>query len=147
MIRMNDISKSPPLQATTPMTTSSGHTKGSLVSESQVALNDFDKGAKRDASAYPSSRMTFIMIPFRDLSWQSSKHKDFMMLLTQTLILMMDINMTNSSLKQKNSLCFLYWSPLFRQIKEENWSRCLKEMQGPSFLNSITQHEVVNLTS
>ena len=47
------MSKSTPLEATTPMTTFSGHTKGSIASESQVALNNFKNGTKRDASAYP----------------------------------------------------------------------------------------------
>ena len=41
MIRMNDMSKSTPPEATTPMTTSTGHTKGSMASESQVPLNNF----------------------------------------------------------------------------------------------------------
>ena len=35
------------------MTTFTGHTKGSIASESQVLLNNFKKGTKRDASAYP----------------------------------------------------------------------------------------------
>ena len=61
--------KSPPLEATTPMTTFSGHTKGSIASESKVSLNNFKKGSKLDGSAYPVLRMTSTTIPFRDLSW------------------------------------------------------------------------------
>ena len=37
----------------TAMTTYTGHTKSSVLSESQNALNNFKKGTKRDASAYP----------------------------------------------------------------------------------------------
>ena len=36
-----------------PMTTFNGHTKPTTISESQTALNNFKKGTKRDASAYP----------------------------------------------------------------------------------------------
>ena len=53
MIRMNDMSKSTPPEPTMPMTIFTSHTKGSIASESQVALNNFKKGTKRDASAYP----------------------------------------------------------------------------------------------
>ena len=35
------------------MPTFSGHTKGTTASESHVALNNFNKGTKRDASAFP----------------------------------------------------------------------------------------------
>ena len=37
----------------TPMTTFTGHTKSSATSESLMALNNFKKDTKRDASAYP----------------------------------------------------------------------------------------------
>ena len=36
-----------------PMTTFSGYTKPTTISESQTALINFKKGRKRDASAYP----------------------------------------------------------------------------------------------
>ena len=36
-----------------PMTTFLGHTKPTTISGSQTALNNFKKGTKRDASAYP----------------------------------------------------------------------------------------------
>ena len=35
------------------MTTFTGHTKSSAISESQTALNNFKMGIKRDATAYP----------------------------------------------------------------------------------------------
>ena len=36
-----------------PMTTFTGHTKSSATSESLIALNNFKRGTKRDASVYP----------------------------------------------------------------------------------------------
>ena len=53
---MNKMSSGPtsPLPGTTtPMTTFTGRTKGNTASEYQVALNNFKKGTKRDASAFP----------------------------------------------------------------------------------------------
>ena len=40
-------------EPTKPMTTFYGHTKSTTISESQTALNNFKRGTKRDASAYP----------------------------------------------------------------------------------------------
>ena len=53
MSSMMGKTSSPPPGPTTPMTTLSGHTKGTATSESQAALNIFKKGTKRDASVYP----------------------------------------------------------------------------------------------
>ena len=53
MIRMMGKPSSPPPGTTTPMTTLSGYTKGTVTSESKSALNNFKKHTKRDASAYP----------------------------------------------------------------------------------------------
>ena len=102
------MSSQAPLEAISCITTFSGHTKGSMASESQVFLNNFKKGIKVMHQHTPSSRMTSSMITFRDLPWQSSKHKAVMMLLTQTLTLKMEINMTSNILKE-NPLCNLYW--------------------------------------
>ena len=54
----------------------------------------------------------------------------------QILILMMVINMTSNSFWRHNLLCILFWSLLFRQTKEENWSMSLKGMRGPLFPSS-----------
>ena len=40
-------------ESTKPMTTFYGHTKPTAISESQTDLNNFKRGTKRDASAYP----------------------------------------------------------------------------------------------
>ena len=37
----------------TPMTTFTGHTKPTAISESQTTLNNFRRGTRKDASAYP----------------------------------------------------------------------------------------------
>ena len=50
MIRMMVKTSSP---SPTPINTLSGYTKRTITSESQAALNNFKKGTKRDASAYP----------------------------------------------------------------------------------------------
>ena len=52
MIRMMGNTSSPPPGPTTPMTTLSGYTEGTVTSESQAALNNFKKSTKRDASAH-----------------------------------------------------------------------------------------------
>ena len=53
---------------TTPMTTFTGHTKGSIASDTHVALNDFKKGTKMDASAYTIFKNDLTMTLSRDLS-------------------------------------------------------------------------------
>ena len=53
MIRMSSIATSPQPGPTTPMTTLTGHTKGSATSESQIAFNNFKRGTRTDGSAFP----------------------------------------------------------------------------------------------
>ena len=53
MIRMTSGPTSPPAGPPTPMTAFTGHTKGATSSEYQIALNNFKKSTKRDASAFP----------------------------------------------------------------------------------------------
>ena len=54
---------------------------------------------------------------------------------------------------EKQSLFTLFWLLPFRQTKEENWSRSLKEIEEPSFpsfttsILSPTQYEIVTLTT
>ena len=47
------------------MTTFTGHTKSSATSESQTALNNFKRGTKRDASAYPIFKIDIYYDTFR----------------------------------------------------------------------------------
>ena len=53
MIRVMGKSISSPPGPSTPMTTLSGYTKGTITSESQADLNNIKKDTKIDASAYP----------------------------------------------------------------------------------------------
>ena len=53
MKRWYPMSRPSHIEPHTPMTTFTGHTKSSATSESQIALNNFIRGTKRDASAYP----------------------------------------------------------------------------------------------
>ena len=115
---------SSPCGPITPMTTLFGYTKGTITSECQAALNRFKKGTKRDASAF--LRMTSITTPSRDPYWLLSKSKVFMMLLTQTLILMMEISMINNSLKKNKLLNILYWLDI--QEKRTSQGVCRRYM-------------------
>ena len=126
------------LSPTTPMTTFPGLAKGSIASETQVAHNNFKRVQKGIHQHIPSSRMIFTTTHFRDLSLQPSRRKDSMMLLIQILILMMEINMKFNYFWRNNLLCILSWLLLFKLIKEENWSRSLKERQGPFFPTTTT---------
>ena len=53
MKRLYNVSRPSHIEPHTPMTTFTGHFKQSATSESQTALNNFKRGTKRDASAYP----------------------------------------------------------------------------------------------
>ena len=52
-IKSSLCSKPTPDEPHTPMTSFTGHTQPPALSESQIALNNFKRGTKRDASAYP----------------------------------------------------------------------------------------------
>ena len=65
---MSSAPTSAPPGLTPPMTTFTGHSKGSATSESQIALNNFKRGTKEMHQHFPSSRMIFTMIPSKDLS-------------------------------------------------------------------------------
>ena len=52
-IKLMSNSRSSHIEPHTPMTTFTGHTKSTATSESQIALNNFKRGTKRDASVYP----------------------------------------------------------------------------------------------
>ena len=53
MIRMIGKTSSLPSGSTTPMTTLSGYTKGTVTSESQAALNTFKKGTREMHQHFP----------------------------------------------------------------------------------------------
>ena len=73
------------------MNTFSGYTKGTIASESQAALNNFKKGTKRDASAYHIFKNDLYYETFQRSFLANIKAHGLMMLLTQILILVMDL--------------------------------------------------------
>ena len=118
-----------------PMTTFSGHTKPTTISESETALNNFKKGTRRDASAYPIFKNDLYYDIFERSFVAVIKHKNCMMLLTLIVTLMMVISMTKNYSKKNNSLFLLYCLLPFRQKRRESWLKNLKEVQDPSFQN------------
>ena len=102
------------------MTTFSGYTKGTVTSESQPVLNDFKKGTKRDASAYPIFK--------NDLYYETFQRSFLATIKAQALYDVADPDFdpydgdqNDQQLFQENSLLYiLYWFLLSRQIKEEN---------------------------
>ena len=108
MIRITDVSKSTPLEATTPMTTFSGHIKGSIASESHSALNNFRRGTRRDASAYPIFKNGLYYNNFQRSFLAIIKAHGLDEVADQTLTLTMEINMTSNSSKKNNPLHILY---------------------------------------
>ena len=109
MIRMMAKTSSPQPGPTTPMTTLSGYTKATISSESQVFSITSRRVPREMHQNIPFLGMTSIMTPSRDPSWLLSRPKVFMMLLTQILILMMEISMINNSFKKNNLLCIPHW--------------------------------------
>ena len=129
MIRMSDMSKSPPLEATTPMTELSGHTKGSIASESQVSLNNINQDTQREASAYPIFKS--------NLYYDTFQRSIMIIIKAQGLYDVADPEFDPDHGDQYDKQLFeerhsFICAALVRQIKEETWSRSLKEMQGPS---------------
>ena len=94
--------------------------QGTVTSESQPVLNDFKKGTKRDASAYPIFK--------NDLYYETFQRSFLATVKTQALCDVADPSFDpydgdqyDQQLFQENSLLYvLYWFLLSRQIKEEN---------------------------
>ena len=113
-------------------TSFSGESKHSTQSESQTALNNFKKGTKRDASVYPI---------FKNDKYYDTFQRSFLAnLKAQGLYDVADpdhdpesgdIYEKNFS-KENSPLYILFWLLHFKQKRGENWSKNLKEMQGPS---------------
>ena len=116
---IGETSSAPP-GGTMPMTILSGYMKGTYLLNPKLLSITSRRVPKEMHQHIPFLRMTSIMTPSRDPSWLLSKPKVFMMLLTQILILMMEISIINNSLKKNNLLYILYWLLLSRQTREEN---------------------------
>ena len=111
-------SKPPPDGSHTSMTTFTGHTKLPPPSESQIALNNFKRGTKRDASAY--------LIFKNDLYYDIFQRSFLAITKAQGLYDVAnpdfepdDGDQYAQELFQENNLLFtLYWLLLFRQKRE-----------------------------
>ena len=68
----------------------------------------------------PYSRMTSTMIHLRGHSWQISRHKASMMLLTMIMILRVVISMSKNFSRGNSPLYILFWLLLYKQKRGEN---------------------------
>ena len=110
MIRMMGETSSPPPG------TLSGYTKETATSESQAALNNFQKGTKRDASAYPIFK--------NDLYYDSFQRSFLATIKAPGRYDVADPDYDPCDGDQYDQQLFklyiLYWLHLSRQTKEEN---------------------------
>ena len=134
---MHNMSTLSHIEPHTPMATFAGHTKSTATSESLIALNNFKRGTKRDALAYPIFK--------NDLYYDTFQRSFLAIIKAQGLYDVADPDYDPDDgdyyeqelFQEKQSSFILYKLLLFRQTKGENWSRNWKEMQDPSFQNSI----------
>ena len=119
------------------MTTFTGHSKGTTASESQIPLNNFKKGTKRDASAFPI---------FKNDLYCDAIQRSFLAIITaQGLYDVADPEFDpydgdpyDMQLFQEK-WSFVY-SVLVTSLQTDKGSKLAKEfewMQGPSFPSSI----------
>ena len=110
---MHNMSTPSHIEAHTPMTAFTGHTKSSATSESLTALNNFKRVKKGVYQPIPSSRMIFTMIT------------SFLVIKAQGLYDVADpdydpgdADRYEQELFQENNLLFiLYWLLLFSQTR------------------------------
>ena len=90
------------------MTTSTGHTKPTVISESRTALNNI-KRVERDASAYPifKNDLYYDTIQRSFLAFFKAQG-NFMMLLTLIMILAM-VTIMNKNYSKKDNLLFILY--------------------------------------
>ena len=125
MIRMSSEQTSPPPGPTPPMTSLTGHTCGSATSDSQIALNNFKRGSKMDASAFPIFKNDLYYDSFQKSFMAKSRHKDSMFLQIQILTLMMVINMTSNFSMRNN----LFSSVLVTSLQTDKGRELVKEVE------------------
>ena len=145
MIRMMGKTSSPPPGTTTPMTTLSGYTKGTVTSESQAALNIFKKHTKRDASAY--------YIFKNDLYYDTFQRSFLATIKAQGLYGVADPDFDpyhgdqydQQLFEEKQSLYILYWLMFSRQKREGNY--IISKFHHYHTQSNVAQHEVITLTT
>ena len=155
MVRMMEKPSSPPPAPTTPVTTLSGYTKGTVTSESQVALNKFRKGTKRDASAYPNC--------MNDLYYYTFWRAFLATIKAQGLCDVADPDFDPGDGDQYDHLLFeekqsLVYSVLVTSVQTDKGRELVKELEGDARTiisklhhyhtqSNVAQHEVVTLTT
>ena len=114
------------------MTSFPSELKQPTQSESKIALNNFKKGTKRDASVYPI---------FKNDKYYDTFQRSFLAnLKAQGLYDVADpdydpesgISMNKNFFKASSPLYILFWLLHYKQKRGENWSKNLKGMQDPS---------------
>ena len=139
----------------TPMATFTGHTKSSATSETLIALNNFKRGTKRDASAYPIFK--------NDLYYDTFQRSILAIIEAQGLYDVADPDYDPDDgdyyeqelFQEKQS--FVY-SVLVTSLQTDKGRELVKEFEGDarSILSklyhhhtqsNIAQHEVVTLTT
>ena len=103
-------------------------------SESKIALNNFKKGTKRDASVYPIFKNDKYYDTFQRSFLANLKAQGlYDVLLTLILILRVVISMNKNFFEESSPLYILFWLLHSKQKRGENWSKNLKGMPDPSF--------------
>ena len=155
MIRMSTVPTSPPPGPTTPMTTFTGHTKRCETSESKIALNNFKRGTKRDASAFPI---------FKNDLYYDTFHITFMATIkAQGLYDVADPDCEADDSYQYEKQLFIekqsfVFSVLVASLQTDKGRELVKEFEGDARTilsklhcyhteSNVAQHEVVTLTT
>ena len=153
--RMSSEPISPPPGPTTPMTPFTGHTKGSTASDSQIALNNFKKGTKRDASAFP--------IFNNDLYYDTFQRSFLATINGQGLYDVADPDFDTDDGDQYDKQCFIekqsfVYSVLVTSSQTDRGRELVKEFEGEARTiisklhhyhteSNVAQHEVVTLAT
>ena len=155
MKRLYNMSRPSHIEPHTPMTTFTGHTKSSGTSESQITLNNFQRGTKRDASAY--------LIFKNDLNYDTFQRSFLAIIKPQGLYDVADPDYNPSDGDQYEQELFhekqsFVYSVLVTSLQTEKGRELVKEFEGDarSILSklyhyhtqsNVAQHEVVTLTT
>ena len=137
------------------MTTFYGHTKPTTISESQTALNNFKKGTRRDAPAYPIFK--------NDLYYDTFQGSFLAVIKAQGLYDVADPDHDNNDYNQYDKELFkekqfYVYSVLVTSLQTEKGGELVKEFEGDarSIISklhhhhhkaNVAQHEVVMLTT
>ena len=142
-------------EPTKPMTSFYGHTKPTTISESQTGLNNFKKGTKRDASAYPIFK--------NDLCYDTCQRSFMAVIKAQGLYDVADPDYDHDDGDQYDKELFqekqfFVYSVLVASLQTERGRELVKEFEGDArsiiselhhyhTKSNVSQHESVKLTT